>query len=79
MHPVRSRDDDEIRCIDPNKIDVASQASSPRILTFPVRAVEMTDHDRLKALWARDPGSAAVITRAIRRLYGLLPYDGKTR
>jgi hypothetical protein len=65
-----ARDDEEIRCMPPQRI---APPSSSRVLPFPSPVVEMSHEDRMRALDQYDPESAEMIRRAAERLYKLLP------
>lgn len=64
--PQIARDDEDIRCVSPQRLVSASSAS--RVLPFP-SSVTMSDADRLRALEAVDPEGHAMIARVIAALY----------
>jgi hypothetical protein len=65
--PQLARDEDEIRCVSPQRLVPASSPS--RVLPFRSPVVELSLADRLERLADLDPEGAAMIARAITTLY----------
>lgn len=70
----RVRDEDDIRCVSPQRLVEASSAS--RVLPFP-SSVTMSFEDRFRALREVDPEGADMIEHVTNRLYALRVHAAK--
>jgi len=68
--PQIARDDEEVRCISPQRLTSASS----RVLTFPSPCVSLTPEARLRFLEQYDPVGYAMIVTALERLCALFPH-----
>lgn len=69
MSPLQiARDDEDIRCVSPQRLVPSSSPS--RVIPFP--SPVLSDAERLAALERHDPEGAAIIVRLIRSFYGML-------
>jgi hypothetical protein len=69
-----ARDDEEIRCMPPQRI---APPSSSRVLQFPSPVLEMSHEDRMRALDQYDPEVAAMIRAIAERHYVRVTTQGR--